>query len=185
MLSPRFFCQFLSMAPSGCLFLIGFTRCICWQWTCSNRSSSKSFSSASVPHCLYSHISPRRSFSASKKEASTRLRSSRRWKRTSGGKTQTRELRDHLDIPNAAPRQKVSVSHGEFKKLKNGDTMAICQHPQEPKKFYVKFKSADPMWACIIGMGIFLVGLILMLRLRLRTFAWINCWQKTLHLKIA
>ena len=94
MLSPRFFCQFLSMVPSGCLFLIGFTRCICWQWTCSNRSSSKSFSSASVPHCLYSHISPRRSFSASKKEASTRLRSSRRWKSDIGWKnTNTRATR--------------------------------------------------------------------------------------------
>ena len=76
----------------------------------------------------------------------------------------------YLDVPNAAPRQKVSVSSGEFKKLKKGDTVAIRQIPQEPERFYVKFKSDDSIWARIIGIGLFLIGIVLVLRSLLRMF---------------
>lgn len=76
----------------------------------------------------------------------------------------------YLDVPGASPRQKVSVSSGEFKKLKNGDIVAIRQLPEEPERFYAKFKSDDSMWTRIIGIGFLLIGLVLVLRSLLRMF---------------
>lgn len=76
----------------------------------------------------------------------------------------------YLDVPNAAPRQRVSVSSREYSKLKIGETIAIRQLPQEPEKFYVKFKSDDSIWGRIIGIGLLLIGMVLSLRPLLRMF---------------
>lgn len=77
----------------------------------------------------------------------------------------------YLDVPNASSRHKVSVSSSEFKKLKKGDSVTIRQLPQEPTRFYVKFQKDDSFWTRIIGIGLFLVGILLVLRSVLRAFA--------------
>lgn len=87
------------------------------------------------------------------------------------GKNKHNNYAMYLDVPGATPQNhKVSVSRSEFRKWKKGDAVAIRQLPQEPNRFYVIDQKDDSFWTRLIGIGLFGLGCLLVLRSIIRTF---------------